>query len=237
MLGGAVLVAALLAVNWVANADPKALARTMRQAGLATGVVAGSSLLGYLVLSGRFALLAPLAVFALPWARRRLMAGLGSAGLGARRSPASAGQASDVATAYLRMSLDHDSGVLDGEVLQGAFAGRRLGSLGMADLRLLLAECERADAESVPLVEAYLDRAHPGWRDEPGPDGAEAGAGGAGPMTAEEAWGVLGLAPGAADDEIRAAHHRLMKKLHPDQGGSTYLATKINQARDVLLGP
>ncbi|MDA1133026.1 MAG: molecular chaperone DnaJ, partial [Proteobacteria bacterium] len=110
VLGGLALVAALLAANWIANADPKALARALRRAGLATGLVAGSSLLGYLALSGRFALLAPLAVFALPWARRRLMAGLGSAGFGARPSPAAPGQSSEVRTAFLRMSLDHDTG-------------------------------------------------------------------------------------------------------------------------------
>ena len=54
-------------------------------------------------------------------------------------------------------------------------------------------------------------------------------------MTPEEAYQVLGLHPGATEAEIRAAHHRLMRSAHPDSGGSDWLATRINLARDVLL--
>ncbi len=56
-----------------------------------------------------------------------------------------------------------------------------------------------------------------------------------GNMTPEEAYQVLGLRPGASEADIRAAHHRLMRTAHPDSGGSDWLATRINQARDVLL--
>jgi hypothetical protein len=55
-------------------------------------------------------------------------------------------------------------------------------------------------------------------------------------MTRSEAFEVLGLKPGASDDEIHAAHRRLMRMAHPDTGGSDWLASRINQARDVLLG-
>ena len=58
----------------------------------------------------------------------------------------------------------------------------------------------------------------------------------AGAMTPDEAYQVLGLQPGANEAEIRAAHHRLMRTAHPDSGGSDWLATRINLARDVLLG-
>jgi hypothetical protein len=56
------------------------------------------------------------------------------------------------------------------------------------------------------------------------------------PLTTEEAYEVLGLEPGAGEEEIKAAHLRLMKKVHPDQAGSDWLAKKINAARDRLLG-
>lgn len=234
VLGGAILVVFLLVANWLVRADPKVMARTLKWA----AVVVGSALLGFLLLRGRAALLAPLLILAIPHIRRRLMAGLGSAQFKFSHRPSS-GQSSDVETAYLKMSLDHDSGAIDGEVLRGTFCGRRLGSLNLTDLLALLDECDREDRESLPLLEAYLDRAHPDWREEADFEGGRRGARprkGDEPMMVEEAWGVLGLAPGASEKEIKVAHRRLMKKLHPDQGGSTYLATKINQAKDVLLG-
>jgi hypothetical protein len=57
-----------------------------------------------------------------------------------------------------------------------------------------------------------------------------------GPMTRDEAYQVLGLRPGASEVDIRDAHHRLMRGAHPDTGGSDWLAARINQARDILLG-
>ena len=151
-----------------------------------------------------------------------------------RRSP---GSRSTVRSRFFAMSLDHDSGGMQGRVLAGRLAGRELDDLDDASLRDVAAEIA-GDPESVALFEAYLDRRMPGWREHVEGDAA-AGAGGtadAGPMTDEEAYQVLGLAPGASDLEIRAAHRRLMMRMHPDQGGSTFLAAKINQAKDRLLG-
>jgi DnaJ-domain-containing protein 1 len=147
----------------------------------------------------------------------------------ARPQPAGT-TASDVETDSLAMTLDHATGRMDGQVRRGRFAGRHLGELAHAELLDLLRELAVEDPESVPLLEAWLDRAVPEWRDAARPPSA------GGPMTREEALAVLGLAEGATEAEIRSAHRRLMRAAHPDQGGSDWLASRLNEARDVLLG-
>ena len=105
----------------------------------------------------------------------------------------------------------------------------------MTTLLGLLAEF---DPDSRALLAAYLDRREPGWR-EHAQDGAKAGHGSGAArdsrMTEEQAYQVLGVPPGSDAGEIKRAHRGLMKKLHPDQGGSTYLAAQINEAKEVLL--
>ena len=148
-----------------------------------------------------------------------------------------AGQASEIATRFLKMTLDHDSGEMSGEVLDGRFAGRRLEQLDLAELVELWRECRAEDAQSAAVLEAYLDRTQgEAWREAAGaaPGGNGAATGG-GSMTRDEAYGILGLEPGANEAEIREAHRRLMQKIHPDHGGSNYLAAKINEAKDLLL--
>ena len=151
----------------------------------------------------------------------------------ARQPPGALGGAPPdvVETATLSMRLDPASGTLSGRVLRGRWAGWDLAALDLASLRDLLAEAAAGDPESVPLVEAWLDRAHAGWRESPdsppasGPDGARA-----------EALAILGLTEGATEAEIRAAHARLMRVAHPDAGGSAWMAARVNAARDTLLG-
>ena len=140
------------------------------------------------------------------------------------------GAANSVETAFLSMTLHHDSGRMTGSVKAGQFAGRDLATLTLAELLALLQECQAADADSVALLEAWLDRAHPDWRAEPAAEPRS------GAMTRAEALEILGLAEGADEDAIRAAHRRLMRSAHPDQGGSAWLAARINAARDLLLG-
>ena len=140
------------------------------------------------------------------------------------------GAANSVETAFLSMTLHHDSGRMTGSVKAGQFAGRDLATLTLVELLALLQECQAADADSVALLEAWLDRAHPDWRAEPAAEPRS------GAMTRAEALEILGLAEGADEDAIRAAHRRLMRSAHPDQGGSAWLAARINAARDFLLG-
>lgn len=156
------------------------------------------------------------------------------------RGAPSEGQTSTVATDTINMTLDHDSGDMDGEVLQGRFKGQRLSQLGLPDIIDILRECQQQDTESVPLLEAYLDRRFGNeWRESHQSDegyqqsGAKTASDGA--MAREEALAILGLSSDASEEDIVAAHRRLISKIHPDHGGSNYLATKINQAKSVLL--
>ncbi len=152
-------------------------------------------------------------------------------GLNTQRS---AGQSSQVRSQFLEMTLDHDSGMLAGRIVAGPHAGH---SLDEYDLPQLAAMMPGFDAESVALLESYLDRRFPAWRENAQRDaaGGQRRPPPSGKMTTEEAYQILGLQPGAGRDEIGRAHRALMKKLHPDQGGSTYLAARVNEAKDTLL--
>lgn len=154
---------------------------------------------------------------------------------------AASGRVSEVETAFLRMTLDHDSGVMNGIVLSGPYQGQTLDSLNLAQLTALLSSLQTQDQQSAALLEAYLDRVHgAAWRSTDGrrPDDSTARQGGQADsrMTEAEAYQVLGLEPGATEQEIIDAHRRLMQKFHPDRGGSNYLAAKLNAAKDALLG-
>ena len=241
ILGVCLLAGAFLGARWFMSADPKALAKIMRWGGIAVFAL----LIVYLAVTGRFLLVPPLVVLGLIIWRRVRGTGAGSWFPGLRRPP-SPGQASDVETPYLRMSLDHDSGAISGEVRRGRFEGRELADLSFDELLELLAECRQHDAQSAQLIESYLDRVKgPEWRERSGAGDGDDGGGGqqrrgaraAGPtMTREEAYQVLGLDDGASAADVKEAHRRLMLKIHPDQGGSNYLAAKINQAKEFLLG-
>ena len=137
------------------------------------------------------------------------------------------------------MTLNHDSGDMDGEVIAGASAEKRLSQMTLADLVELLVALGADDPPSAQLLEAYLDRMRPGWRaDARGRPSDKPAAGGFAPgaMSRDEALRILGLAEGADEAAIKTAHRNLMALLHPDRGGTSYLAAKINQARDTLAG-
>jgi len=223
LIGLVVLILLLWGLGAFAKADPKGLALGARRAGGVAALVGAAVLL----FRGNFAFALPLGI-----------TGFGLLGWGpwqglARRTQRSSGQVSRVRSAFLEMELDHDSGAMRGVILTGPHAGTQLDALDVVTLVGLLAEI---DEESRALLAAYLDRRDAGWREHAQADAAT-GRGGAprGPMTHEEAYQILGLQPGAEAEEIVRAHRTLMKRIHPDQGGTNYLAARVNEAKDTLL--
>ena len=227
LFGIVILALVLWGLNAYSKADPKYLAKVLRPAGgiLAVGAAA------FLGFRGHLEVAIPLG-----------LTGLGMLGWGPfastgwfQRTQKTPGQVSRVRAPRVEMELDHDSGKMRGTIITGGLQGASLDDLDVATLLELLAEF---DPDSRALLAAYLDRREPGWR-EHAQDGAAAGQGSGaargGRMTEEQAWQVLGVPPGSGAGEIKRAHRDLMKKLHPDQGGSTYLAAQINEAKEVLL--
>ncbi|WP_279357031.1 DnaJ domain-containing protein [Methylobacterium indicum] len=239
-LGLGVLV--LVGLWWLgrhyATANPSTIARVIRQAGGWLALAAAA----LLFLRGRFDMAGALGLggaWLLGWRQgAALPFGLGRMGLG-RFGGASprADAVSRVRSALLEMELDHATGAMRGTVLAGPLAGQALDGLAQPRLVALLSECRASDPEGARLLEAYLDRRFAGWRvdAEADRDSRPGGAAQPGPMTEEEAYQILGLQRGAPLEDVRRAHRTLMKRLHPDQGGSDYLAARVNAAKDFLL--
>ncbi len=226
LFGIVVLILLLWAVNAFSKADPKQAARLLRYIG---GVAALIFAL-FLLLRGEIALAVPVGAVGLGWLGWLT---LWPASFGGRTQKRP-GQVSRVRSPFLEMELDHDSGAMRGRILAGRHAGYALDALHPQTLIGLIGEI---DNDSRQLLMAYLDRREPRWREHAqGDAGArQASSAARGKMTEEEAYQILGLQPGAGAREIGRAHRSLMKKLHPDQGGSTYLAARVNEAKDVLL--
>jgi hypothetical protein len=231
VIGLILLFLLLSAIRQFARMDARTAARIVRHGGGVLGLIGAVLLL----LRGRVGFAAALAGMAASFAGWRAF-GPGSAWF--QTGPFSVGptrgRVSTARSATIEMRLDHDSGVMAGSVLAGSFAGRAVESLSRPELMRLRAELERDDPDGVNLLEAYLDRRFPGWRDaeedQAQPRGVRPGA-----MSRREAYEVLGLREGATPAEIIRAHRMLMKKFHPDHGGSTALAARVNQAKDVLM--
>jgi hypothetical protein len=226
----ALLVAFALGIAWFLRANPSTLARLARPILIIVGAlgVGGLLVLAVAFLPGLLPELFGLAgivvtaLIARAARRHTSSAGFGSPG---------AGQRTEARTAFLEAWIDHATGDVGGSVLQGRFVGRTLDGLADAELLDLHGECAR-DPDSLKVLEAYLDRRLGSvWRraEEP-PRNPRVD------MSRQEALSVLGLAEGASPDDIRAAHRRLIQRVHPDVGGSADLAARINRAKDVLLG-
>ncbi|MGE3247383.1 MAG: DnaJ domain-containing protein [Beijerinckiaceae bacterium] len=158
---------------------------------------------------------------------------------GFRKAGSNGQGVSRVRSAMIEMELDHETGAMDGEVLAGGFEGKRLGELTRPQCEDLYRTCLADDPDGARLLEAYLDRRFPGWRPAGQGDGDAGGGdrqrGGFAVMTEDEAYEILGLQKGASREDVARAHRSLMKKLHPDHGGSTALAARVNEAKDILM--
>ena len=138
---------------------------------------------------------------------------------------------SEIRSRYIHMVLFHDTGLIDGTITEGQFQNAKLSQLELTQLIELLKEIQD-DQDSLNLLIAYLEREHPNWREDtdvrtqPPSDTT---------MDDRQAMDILGLEDSATRDDIILAHRRMMQKLHPDRGGSTYLAAKINAAKEHLL--
>jgi hypothetical protein len=223
----------LAATKAFARANPASLARFFKQIG------------GYLVLAAALPLLL--------LGRFGLALSLGALGfwlLGISTSPGSwfksagrgktANQTSRVRSAMIEMELDHETGKMRGLILAGPEQGKWLDDLIRPQCEAFYQTCLTDDPDGARLLEAYLDRRFPGWRVAEDGNADFAGGNGdigqsAGAMSENQAYEVLGLQKGAPREAIIRSHHALMKKLHPDHGGSTDLAARVNEAKDVLL--
>lgn len=226
IIGLVIVVGGWWLVRAFANAQPAQVRGLIRKIGGAAAILFS----GVLALRGQTGLAMPL-----------FMLGLGLFGMqsafpnGLPWQRKSAGQMSRVSTSLLAMELDHDSGRMDGEVLSGALKGRKLSSLSLAEAQSLHAVAANTPDQSRALLEAWIERSHPDWRETWNARARPAGQASSGKMTRAEALAILGLKDGASEEEIRSAHRRLMKAAHPDLGGSDYLAAKINEAKELLL--
>ncbi|HEY5066843.1 MAG TPA: DnaJ domain-containing protein [Xanthobacteraceae bacterium] len=227
LLGVVVLVLLLWAGKSFSKADPKQAAKLLRTLGGGAALLFATFLL-FRGEIGPAITVGAIGLGALGWIS------LWPASFGARTKKSS-GQISRVRTAFVEMELDHDSGTMRGRILSGAQKGASLDAL---DPQTLIGLLGAMDSDSRDLLAAYLDRRHPGWREHAQYDAAAGGGARAArgsKMTEQEAYQILGVEPGADAQAISRAHRSLMKKLHPDQGGSTYLAARVNEAKEVLL--
>jgi hypothetical protein len=225
IFGVLILVAVLWALNVVSKVDPKLGARVMKAGGglLSIGFAV------FLGLRGEIGIAIPLGAFGLG-----LLGWLpfGPAGF-SQRTQKSSGQTSHVRTTYFEMELDHDSGEMRGRILAGRHQGAALESL---DVKTLVSLLNEVDDESRALLLPYLDRRDARWSEYAQGDAATSRpSASSGKMSEQEAYQILGLEAGASARDISRAHRTLMKKFHPDQGGSTYLAARINEAKEILL--
>jgi len=209
---------------------------------IAAGVLGGALLIA--TLAGKFHPLAAVGMMVLPFLRRLIgLLGLLPVLSNFARSTHHTGSpfhnlfntrpnetSSSTQTDDLSMTLDHETGAIDGKVLRGQFRGSTLSRLQDEHVVALYEEIQ--EPESKRLLEAYLAKHRPHLTRAENSQQSETSKS---EMTAAKAAETLGVELSASKQEIVDAHRRLMQKLHPDQGGSTYLAAELNRAKELLL--
>ena len=218
-----VLLGVMWFMSWYGKAEPAARNRAIK-----TGLIyILAAVLLLLVVTGRIPVIFAAVSAALPFLHR-LLAYRGLIGLLGRF----AGQRMGVTrftTAWLIVELDMAKRSMDATVTRGQFADRKLSQLSDTELDSLLEEVSD-DFQSRTAVNAYImAKKGQSYQQSTQPPPGD------GKMTVSQAYEILGLDPDANEDEIKRAHKRLMQKLHPDRGGSSYLAAQINAAKDILL--
>ena len=231
VIGLILLFLLIQAIKQFGRMDAATAARLVRHGGGVVGMI-GALLL---VLRGRIGLAAAVASLVANFAGWKTPGGASPGGFSNVGGGAGArqGRSSIARSAMVEMRLDHSSGAMTGTILSGAYGGRAVETLSRPELIALRQELARDDPDGVSLLEAYLDRRFAGWREAD--QGQRQRRGGDGAMSRREAFEVLGLPEGASAADIIRAHRTLMKKFHPDHGGSTTLAARVNQAKDVLM--
>lgn len=221
----------------MSRANPLPFKQMLRRAGGIASLLLGLAL----IIRGRFAValgFGGLGAWLLGLGSGQILGGL--AGGQAFGGPGLRGQGlggvSRVRSAMIEMELDHETGAMAGTVLAGKFEGRSLEGLTQNECEALYKQCLGSDSDGARLIEAYLDRRFSRWRQaREGNTHPRNKAASPGAMTEEEAYEILGLQEGAAREDVVRSHRTLMKKLHPDLGGTTDLAAKVNEAKDVLM--
>jgi hypothetical protein len=234
ILGITLLLVLVFFLRWYATAPLGDLLKVLKWGGLTIG----GSIVLFMLLRGGFQFLWIAAAFLVPYLLRRR----GMRGWAQASKPRAEGQRSTVRTRFVAMELDHDTGDMDGKILEGPHRGNWLSDLDFDSVLDLLHLAFNEDSQSAQVIQSYLDRVHGDeWQERAGEAASDGGGSksgavpGTSQMTWDEAYEVLGLQPAASAADIRAAHRRLIREYHPDKGGSDYLAAKINEAKDLLL--
>lgn len=248
-LGGlALLISILVSLNWLANTKPRTVLKTLLWI---TGLTVGAVVL-LIVLTKNINFIWGVLPALFVWmGRLRMLGGLLNMVRTARNfAGPTPGKKSNITSRFFDLSLDHYSGEMDGRIKEGRYEGVLLSELSLDEGRQLYTDIsEGGDDRSLRLLETYLDRRHGNaWRQGGfAPEGETAGETEGrskrepppheSAMTREEALSLFGLPSDATEEDIRNAYKRIMKQVHPDTGGSAYLAAKVNEAKELLLGP